>query len=321
MFCVQVAKLFSAQRRPQLENNIFAANTTVKQEFVLHKHLNASGMQIPIQSDIEYAYFIDGALAFIGTVLQILSWFYSGCKFSHWIQHTEEDVQSSTSQKLQIYRLSKFSFSVASILLCIFVFFALTNGASFVCFGIIFAVKTLNWTKSDASNLITVVFVSELVSKCVSIFCAKFVHVHKLMIIATLMCLGGTLFVTFAWKAIPLSLWIGASLLGLGFGNMEANSLNEGKRLTSQAGIIVSLITASAYTGQIVAPLVTGYLHDNVDPMWFLYVSVVYSASMLVHLVGFLAVLMCNQNNKKDDCVEQECDLPLENELSEQKRE
>ncbi len=312
MLSAQVGKLFLAERVPHLKNDFSTTNISGEYEFEQGNSNTTVETQTPFHSDVEYAYFIFGALSVLGGVVHVFGWFHSGCKFSHWNQNTEGEAQSTTSQNLQIYNLTKFNFVIASCLLCIFVFVCVINGTNFAGFIIIFAVDTLNWTKIDASNLITVVFVSDIVSKSVSIVCAKFVHVHKLMIVGSLLCVGGTLLMTLLLNITTFCLWTGAALLGLGIGNMVANSLNAGKRLTSQAGVIVSFILTSGYTGQIVAPLLTGFLLDNVGVMWFLYLSVVCSGVSFLLLVAYLVVL-CNQ---RKESVKQECDVPLENKTS-----
>ncbi len=119
---------------------------------------------------------------------------------------------------------------------------------------------------------------------------------------------------TITLKVTPLSLWIGALLLGFGIGNMIANSLNSAKRLVSQPATVVSLILASIYTGKIVAPLILGYLLDNLDPMWFLYLCVLYSGCMLLLLIAFQVTLFCNQRGQR---LVQECNERLENQMSE----
>ncbi len=315
MLCVQVAKLFLAKRIP-LENDLFRSNVTADEEFVPHHNPNASGKQEAFETDVENVYFIVGAMSFLGSILQIIGWLQSGCKFGHWTQDTEKEDQalSDSLESGWFRKLPKFHLFLASFLLCLYVFIFCVIGSNFVSFAVIFTVHTLNWAKIDGSNLVTVVFVSEIVCKSVSIVCSKFVHVHKLMIVSTLLCLGGTLLMMLCLHMTSFSLWIGASLLGLGFGNMLANSLNAGKQLTSQTGVMVSFILTSGFSGLMVAPLVTGYLYDNVDPMWFLYLGVTCSCLSLLLLVAYLAVLRCNQKGNR---VEQERDIPQENQTSE----
>ncbi len=311
---IQVAKLFLAEREPPLENDFLEANITAEVEFVPHIHPNVTDSQETFESDVENAYFVVGAFAITGTVLHVLSWLHSGCKFRHYIPDTEGEDTVAPSQNLELYKLTKGNLFLVSFLLCLFVFVCFSMGVNFISFGIMFTVNARNWRKNDASNLITVEFISELVSRCLSIVFAKIVHVHKMMIASTLFCLGGTLFMALTLNVTPLSLWIGASLLGLGIGNMQANSLNAGKRLTSQAGVIVSFVLASGYVSEMVAPLVMGYLFDHVDSMWFLYLGALSSVCMLLLLVAYIVVLSRNDTNRS---VEQECDVPLDNKTSE----
>ncbi len=154
--CVQVAKLFLAERESQLEYDLFRANTTGEAEPVQEPRncsLNVTEIPTAPQSHIENAYFIFGTLCFIGSTVQFLSWFHSGCKFSHWTEATEREEPSLPSP--QSLRLTKVYFSVATFLLCLFAFLSAAVSETFIGFAIIFAVNTLDWTKIDASNLIT----------------------------------------------------------------------------------------------------------------------------------------------------------------------
>ncbi len=111
--------------------------------------------------------------------------------------------------------------------------------------------------------------------------------------------------------------WIGACLVGLGLGNVLPNALNAGKRLPGQISILSSVIVAGAYTGRLVAPQVTGYLLDHKDPMWLLYICVVYSSVMLVLSLVFPMVLLCKM--KKVEVEQQECDVELQTAQTPQK--
>ncbi len=60
----------------------------------------------------------------------------------------------------------------------------------------------------------------------------------------------------------------------------------------------------------MLAPQLVGYLYDNVDPRWFLYLGVVSSGGVLLFAAVFQIVLLCW---KKFNCdgVEQKCEIPL----------
>ncbi len=308
MGCVQLAKLFLAERQPELDTDWSQNNFTSEIDGLqLFDILNTTDLHKHFQSDVEHVYFIVGALCIAGTVMLIFTWFHSGCQLTHWLQGTEREAISPSVQSGDVDTLTKCCLFVASFLLCLITFLGIATEESFISFGITFAVNILGWTKNDATNLVTVFFVSELMSLCVSIVLSKFANVHKLMGFSILTSFAGALIMTLTLKVTSFSLWIGASLLGLGMGNLVANNLNAGRRLTSQASVI-SLILASKYISRMTAPLLIGSLFEYVDAMWNLYLCVVCSGSMLLLSLLFCVVLLCRRKFES----QQACDIPLE---------
>ncbi len=297
-----------------LRSNFTAEDSPSKtSDFVTPILLNKTNTQQPdrFESDIEIVFCIFGVLSTVGTTMQIVSWLHSGCLWSHWVQEAEEGMKSPSLDSPKSKKSSCCYLLITSFLLCCISFIGYANEDNFASFGITFTVNSLVWSKADASNLVTVFWISVLVCRCVSIIFAKFFPANKIMICSTFIGLAGTLLMTSMISITPLSLWIGASLLGLGNGNTVANTLNAGKKLTSQTGIISSVIISCASAGRIVAPQIIGYLIDHVDPMWFLYLGVVYSGSMLLLSVAFQIVLLCHGKFSRS-VVQQECDVPLD---------
>ncbi len=310
MISFQIAKPFLADRLPT-GTSWFVTNTTEQSntnamDTVTSSLKNITNMPTNFQSDVENVYFIVGACCIVGTLLLLVSWLCSSCKLNHSLQGQTKD---QSGQRSRSQARSKCYLLVTSLILCFISFLGFANEQTFSAFGILFTVNFLDWTTDDGSNLVTVFLASTLVCRCMSIVFAKFIKVNKLLIASTFIALLGTVLMTSLIKLTPFSLWIGACIFGLGNGNSVANSLNAGKRLTKQTGIISSLILTSAYIGEIMAPQVVGYLFDNVDPMWFLYLGVVYSGSMLLLSIVFQIIQFCTGEKKG---VVPECVVPLE---------
>ncbi len=312
--CVQIAKPFLAERVHQSEAYLVGVNCTQEEtmsntpDHTTPVCLNTTKIPNKFESDVQNVFFIVGAFCVFGTLMLLVSWVFSGCKWSHTPQTTIEDAQKQSVQSSTSPRRSKCYMLMTLFLLCIVSFLGYGNEETFAAFGITFTVNSFDWSTSDASNLVTVFWASVLVCRCVSIVFAKFIKVNKFLIGCTLIGLVGTALMTSLFSVSPISLWIGASLLGLGNGNTVANALNAAKRLSGQTGVISSVIFTSAYTGRIIAPQIVGYLIDNVDPMWFLYLGVVYSGCMFVLSVVFQMAQVSCQNVVT---VEQGCDVPL----------
>ncbi len=309
MICAQLAKLFLAERMPLLETNLFQTNVALKEELQTPTYANVSGVLKPFQSDIGNVYLIFGAITIVGTVLLVLAWLYSGCEFRHWKQDTEGEAYNASLQSSLVHTPTKLYLFASSLFLCVIAFLGLAE-ENFASLSITFAINTLGWSKNDAGNFAILFWASLVVSRCVSVPLAKIIQVDKINIICSSVCFGSTLLMTLMLKVTHFALWIGASLLGLGIGTIFANTLNAGKRLTSQTGIIASFILASGYTGKMVAPLVVGYLMDHVDPLWFLYLGVMYCGGTFVLSVVFQSVKLCSR--EVPDPGDRECDVPLQ---------
>ncbi len=310
--CVQVAKPFLADRPGSgLNDSIIETNVTRDVPVFVNTTNTAQNLFDSFESDIQSAYFILGAFCVVGVTVQILCWIYCGCKLNYWLKGPGgEGVKPPSQQNSQFYMHNKCSLIVASFLLCFVTLFGFAHDEVFRPFAISFTVNTLDWETNDASNLVTLYLVFSLVCVCTSIVLSKFVQVNILMIGSILIELTGTILMASMIMVTEYSLWIGACLLGLGLGNVLPNTLNAGKRLTRQPSMILSLIFAGAYAGRIVTPQVTGYVLDNEDPLWFLYLGVVCSSGMLVLSVVFQILLLCS---RKFENVEQpETDFPLE---------
>ncbi len=315
VLCVQVAKQFLACR--PTDSILFKTNSS-ENVFGLYNSTNVPDMvhEVPIsfQSDYEIAYYILGAFCIVGAVVQIVSWVHSGNKLCHLLPGQEGKIQSPSLQSSQLYEHNQGFFVAASFILCFIAFLGSAIDETFGAFGMSFTVHGLDWTTSDASNLITVYSVSLFVCNCVSIIASQFVQVNVMMIVSIVIGVSGAILMASVVNTTELSLWIGASLLGLGFGNYVANTLNASMRLTEQSSIISSVIFSSIFVCRIVAPQVIGYLLDHEDPMWFLYLVVVYTSLALMMSVLFPIVLFfwkkCFESfgNGKQDY----CGVPLE---------
>ncbi len=207
---VQLTKMFLAERGSQQDTTWHRINFTMEEkELNYFDERNTTDSQKQFQSDVENVFFIAGVLSVVGSMMQFLSWFHSGCKLSHWPQAIEREATSPSVQSQNICRCTQCNLLLALFLLCLITCLGVTNEESFTSFGITFAVNILDWTESDATNLVTVFFVSELMSLCMSIVLAKFVDAHKLLGFSILTSFGGALIMMLTLKVASFSLWMG----------------------------------------------------------------------------------------------------------------
>ena len=277
-----------------------------------HSTETMTTFEIPsgFESNIEYAYYILGALCIVGTILQILSWFHSGCKLSPFFV-VESNTQRHILQSSQSHKHKTQVLIVVSFILCCAPFLGFAVLETFGSFGMSVTVNTLGWTANDASNLMTLYLGSTLACSCISVVFAKFVPVYMLLTVSILISLTGTIFMASMIEIAQISLWVGACGLGLGFGNIFPSTMNTGKTLPVQASIISPVLVSSGFAGSIVAPQVIGYLLDHRDPMWFLYICVVYTGCALVLLLLFKFILVCS--SRYENVGQEESDFQLQN--------
>ncbi len=311
--CVQVAKQFLAERVPFVvaDSVMLRPNMSTKDTFVLPEYPSSPNAPSSFATDVEYVYFIFGTYCIVGMVMHVACWFYSGCKLSNSLHYREEETKTSSSQNPPFYKSCKLSLLFESFILFCFAFLGYSIDGTFCGFGLSFTVNVLHWATRDASNLVFLYVIFMLTCCIMSIALARFFQAKTLMIVNTLTSLGGCVLMVSMIRISQFSLWIGACLLGLGFGNLLGNTLNAGKRLTDQTSVISSVVFAGGYTGRIVSPQVIGYLLDHEDPMWFLYICVVYSCAMLVPSIVFPIVLFCS--NRYENVQQQECEAAPEN--------
>ncbi len=308
----QVSKLFLADRiTAEFTNNtLLETNFTSGENLVPSIQTNETVMSSSFESDVENVYFILGSCCMVGMIMHMVCWLHSGCILSHSFKK-QKQTPTPSEQSPQHQKRNKLALVVACCLLVCFAFFLFAMDITFGGFGISFAVNILGWRTKDASNLMTLYIAVMMVSCIVTIFLAKYFQAKSLMIVSALCCLAGNIFMASIMKVTQISLWIGACLVGFGFGNALANALNAGNKLTGKASIISSVVNAGAYSGNIVGPQVIGYLLDHEDPMWFLYICVVYSSVMLVFSLVFWFVLPCC--GKVGNAEQQDCAVPPKN--------
>ena len=296
VLCVQMTKPFLAERTPsgQTANESSRTNGT-KEELISNSTETMTTFEIAssFESDIECAYFILGASCIVGTILQILSWFHSGCKLSPFFA-VESNTQPHSLPSSQSYEHKRQVLIVVSSILCSVSFLGFAVDETFGSFGMSFTVNTLGWATNDASNLLTLYWGSTLACNCISVIFAKFVPVYILWTVSILIGLTGTILMASMIETVQISLWVGACVLGFGIGNVVPNTMNTGKTLPVQASIMSSVLLSSGFAGSIVAPQVIGYLLDHEDPIWFLYICIVYTGSALVLSLLFKLVLVCS---------------------------
>ncbi len=310
----QVVKHFLGEGDPSASNIVPSqSNTSVENQKELSLtvppgHPNSTE-SISFQSNIQQVFLIEGVLFLVAALLHVLCVLFSGCKLQHIIDK-EVQVKVDSSKGTSYQKPRCFHLFVSIMLLCFLTFFGSAAEYSFAALVVPFCVKMLNWTKSYASNLISLFWAFFMVSQLATAILSKFLQMKIIMVASIALAFFSPIFVTFTVQLTSASLWLGTVILALGVGNLLGAVISMGKNITSRTGILSSLVFASTFGARMSAPILAGYVLDNLDPMWFLYICIMYSSSAVISLALYLTVQFCcsPQNEQKKDVEEEEMD-------------
>ncbi len=306
----QVIKHFLAEKEPisqhqNEENRNISIEVQVQQPWNESlTYQNATEEPISFDSDVQQMFIIQGVMFLIAALLHVLCLLFSGCKLEYIIdKDVQEKTKASVGGPLQKNNKPYLFFSIS--LLCLLTFFSAAEHV-FISLIVPFSIKLLDWTRSYASNLISLFWAFLMVSQLATILLLKFFQMKTLLVVSLLLTLFSPLFMICTVKVTSVSLWIGTIVLALGIGNSIGAVISVGKTVTSYTGVLTSLIYATISGAFALTPYFCGYILDNWDPMWFLYICVIFASCALVSVVLFLTVQhLCSprdeQNGEKEE--------------------
>ncbi len=260
-------------------------------------------------TNVHFVYIIVGMVAVFVGFLHTVNICLSGWSMQH--------ISGTQTQMKVVYHQNSNSESrclsyVTIALLCSMVLCLSLVWETFGSFTISFTVDHQGWTMSDGTTLASVFFASIGLSILIGIVLSNFIPSIVLLAIDCFVSLTGAVFLTCVLPFSPIAIWVGSVLAGVGIGSMTPSILGVGKACTQFTGMLVSAIMTGGYLGCIVAPPIIGYILDNNDPIWFAYISIIYTSANVL-LLGIIVLISlskgcscnkpeatCNSNSNED---------------------
>ncbi len=160
-------------------------------------------------------------------------------------------------------------------------------------FLVTFSVNELYWSNESARDLSTLYWISIATTRLIAVFLSR--KISAKVLIGLSICLVNLSLLAMAFTVVHFSLAIsiGTVLFGLGLGSLFTNVINLCRNTLDSlsSGFLTSIMFVSLHTSKLSTPLLIGYLFENVDYMWFLYLSVVYAGAMFMTYLILLTLV------------------------------
>ncbi|KAK7481844.1 hypothetical protein BaRGS_00026870 [Batillaria attramentaria] len=162
-----------------------------------------------------------------------------------------------------------------SILALLFSFFLIYVGMEVTFGGLLttFAVDSdLQWTRPQGATLAALFWGSIAVGRGMSIFIARWFKPPCMLVTDLVFVISGAVLLSFGLQASPIILWVGTVILGLGMSSVFPAAVSWADCYYPLTGRAAAVFIAGSGVGEMVIPVVTGYLFEKVDNMWLMYV-------------------------------------------------
>ena len=130
-------------------------------------------------------------------------------------------------------------------------------------------------------------------------------------VVDLVLMVSGAAILSFAIQTSPIMLWVGTVTLGLGMSSIFPTAISWADIYYPLTGRAAAVFITGSGIGEMVIPVVTGFLFENVDKMWLMYI--VFSFSVLVGVV-FIALQCVASRNPLPRSTSKLGFVPLENE-------
>ncbi len=241
----------------------------------------------PFESEVFSFFRIVGAAQVFAGSLHLIKFGFSGCTLVH---ESTQKTKHKSQESLAInsgWGKKCYSFFVIS-LMCVIVFCMAAIAQTFLAFIITFAFVYLHWVKLVASNLGTVYWAGNAFSRLLSTVLSNFIEAKTLLSLYLSVAVGTAVIMAFTIDMTSVSLWLGVFVIATCVGSRSAAVLCVGKNETPHIGVLSSATMTVSAGGRAVGPLIVGYLLDNANHMWFVYICIVYASVALIFFGIFL---------------------------------
>ena len=162
-----------------------------------------------------------------------------------------------------------------------------------------FTVQYLNASHTIASNMTTLLWLSVTVSRGLGIVSSKYMRATKLLAVQLVTLLAVTLTLAFALNLHWIVPWLCVATVGLSSGGILPNLMSWANGCILLKGKETAVFLAGASFGKMIGTPLIGYLFDVHHPMWFVYITLIYTVIFIVlYLLTLILVYYLSQKQK-----------------------
>ncbi|XP_060070746.1 sodium-dependent glucose transporter 1-like [Ylistrum balloti] len=160
-----------------------------------------------------------------------------------------------------------------------------------------FCVKYLLWTNMSGAMLTSTAFFTRLVGSIFGIFLVRGFRSDTLLLLSTTAITIGFLgFTVSAHVYSDVGVWISVCVIGIPFGLIWPNFLSWiNASLIPVRGEISSFINVTSFLGALLAPMIFGYVMEEISLLWFCYLCVGISTINIINAI----LIVCYSKSMK----------------------
>lgn len=237
--------------------------------------------QIKNMSRIQFAYSIIALLLFVNSTLFLVS--YCLTKRKPDAEDIDDYREMRMHEENNCVRMLTLVFS--------FFFFFCYVGMETTFGGLImtFAVESAHWTKSQGAIVTAIFWGSLAVGRGFAIFISNCCAPRTMLIIDLVFMMIGSLILAFGVQPVKILLWLGTVFLGIGLSSVFPTSVTWIEQYFKITGKSTAVFVTGSAIGQMTLPVATGYLYENYDKLYLMYIVAVLGVLMVV----FYIIMQC----------------------------
>ena len=228
-------------------------------------------------SKIQFAYMIIG-LILMGDAVFFLGLYCKDCRAGT-LLHQINALGPSPPPTSSCFRVS--------ILSLLFVFFFMYVGTEVAFGGLVttFAVESefIQWNRPQGATLAALFWGSIAVGRGMGIFIARCFKPPCMLVTDLVFMVAGAVILSFGLAASPALLWVGTVVLGCGMSSIFPTAVSWADCYYPLTGRAAAVFITGSGVGEMVIPVVTGYLFEQVSTLWLMYM--VLGLSVMVTVV------------------------------------
>ncbi|CAC5381924.1 NAGLT1 [Mytilus coruscus] len=215
-------------------------------------------------SRIQFAYTIIALLLFISSTLFLVLYCFTKGKRDH--EEMDDLNEISMHTENTCIRLVTLMFS--------FVFFLCNVGMETTFGGLVmtFAVEFAHWTKSQGAIVTSIFWGSLAMGRGFAIFISNCCKPRTMLIVDLIFMMIGALILAFGVQKLNILLWLGTIFLGIGLSSIFPTSITWIEQYFKITGKSTAVFVTGSAIGQMTLPAATGYLYQNYDKQYLMYI-------------------------------------------------